>query len=229
MSNRHLITRAAAGGTMNSFGDRFLAGNHVVALDHLQMKELWSEDLNCKITAVTADFIIVASDTMKPGQKVSEKYDIGKPGTAGENAGKRLNGLARAITESLGVEQQAADANGAKFNTQVEKNLWSMLEIDDATGFSRTAGRKFLGRGVALKTFSKANIARKGKHQGKEFVNNDFFKLAQTKDDICAKRAIIEAPPGASPLNNPAVPTKAVTPDAAPAPADDVDMLAGLE
>jgi hypothetical protein len=241
-SNRQLINKAATSGTMNNFGDRFVPGTHVLALDNLAMKKLWNDDIQATITCVTADFFVLASDTLKPGQKVSEKYDIGKPGTGGENAGKRLNGLARAVTESLGITQKPEDATGAGFNAKVEKNLWDMLEIDDGTGLTRTAGRRFLGRGITIRCFSKNNTARKGKHAGKEFCNQDFSAVAQTKDDIKAKRAIIEAPPEPKPSASDQaaealksagagkVETR-VAPKPEPAAPDDDgdDMLAGLE
>lgn len=242
MSNRDLIKKTATSGTMNNFGDRFIPGTHVVALDSLAMKALWNDDLQCKVTSVTADFYVLASDALKPGQRISEKYDIGKPGTGGENAGKRLNGLARAITESLGVTQKTEDTNGEKFNETVEKNLWSMLEIDDGTGFTKTTGRRFLGRGVSVKVFSKNNTPTKGKSAGKTFCNQDFSAIAQTPADIKAKRAIIEAPPESKPsaadqatealktANATAVEKKAPPKVESKPPVDDGEnMLAGLE
>lgn len=234
MSNAQAyINKTASGGTMNNYGDRFGAGTHVVAIDKLEMRKVWADKLSCNIVAVTADFIVLSSDNpgMKPGSKVSEKYDVGSPKqTAADNAGKRLNGLARAVVESLGHTQAADDLDGSKYTALVAGTLMKMLEIDPQTDLTRTSGRKYVGRGVTLKVFSKANVARKGEHVGKEFINQEFSAIAQTAEQIKQKRAAIEAPPSA-PADHALQQGAAAQPPAPPPatiPAVDENMLAAL-
>jgi hypothetical protein len=243
---QELVRKTTSAGTMNNYGDRFEVGStgsgqHVVALDNVTMKEIYDSALNCKMTAVCADFIVLQSDCMKAGTRCSEKYDVGKPGAPGDNASKRLNGLARAVIESLGHTQKPEDLSGKAYEKLVGDTLIKMLEIDPATDLTRTAGRRFVGRGIALKVYSKSSIPKKGPHAGKVFVNNDFSHIGQTPDQIKAKRAALEAvpefaeskPAPTKPISKPEPVTAPIESPVDASESDDDsgadDMLAGLE
>lgn len=220
-----LLNETTESGTMNSFGERFLAGEHFIAIDKFEIKEVFHKGDQEKMVMVGCDFIVLDSDTMKPGTRVSDPFYIGRRGTKGETQRKKLNGVARAVVEALGVSQKPEDVGGKEFNKLVAAQLTKMLEIDANTGYTVSAGRKFTGRGLALRVISRNNVGK----DGKTYVNQDYTPVKQTKEDIKAKRAAIEAVPSAPAAAAPKTDSAAPAPAPAPITPDVENMLDGID
>lgn len=203
-NNDSLLDETGKSGTMNTYYGRFktVAGDaddveggtaeHVVALDKCVMDPKFCKADEEQVTMYSMDFVVLSSTCMEPGTRVSEGFFIGREGKKGRTPKKKLNGFGRAVLESLGVPQDVEkDPSGDEYNKAVSSQLKKLCEMDPATGNTIKSQRKFTGRGLVLKVVSKAELGS----DKKVYVNNEYLPIAQTKEDIKAKRALIEAVP----------------------------------
>lgn len=170
-------------GSLNTFSERLGVGEHVVAVDYLEYKPAFNKKLNDKYGMSSIEYVVVESSVHKPNERRGDAWHIGNPGTSGENNRKRFNQFGQALTEAINGDPTKVEA--------VAKNLEAMTEFDENLGRSKTAGRKFPGRGVLLRV---TTTSRKGK-DGVEYINNIYSPVTQTKEQITARRAQLEAVP----------------------------------
>ncbi len=183
--NALLFATIAGAGNGNDFEDRFLDGDHVIALNNMSIEN--SQDHG---QFIAVDFIVLESTVPGyAGKAAGEAYSINKSDKeGGKGAKQRLNGLGAAAVASLGGnpddQTPAALANGQPStmgsvlvqNTQLEMcgitapaNAWRGLVL-------RASGRK-----------------RTGKNSGKEYVAVKYAPVAQTPQQIGEVRKRIES------------------------------------
>ena len=191
--------KVSTAGNMNSFSERLEVGDHLIAVETLEYKMVHNKKINDKVGMVACESVILESTSHKPGERRSDAWMIGNPGTSGESNRKRCNQFGQALTESIGGD--------ATDTAQVQTNLSKLTEFDENTGVSKTAGRKFPGRGIVLRV---SVTERKG-NDGKLYKNNVYSAVKQTAEQIKTVRARIEtiapvAAPAATPAPAPAAP-----------------------
>jgi hypothetical protein len=148
------IRKVATAGTMNDYGPRFEKGEHTVVLLGLELKNVWNKKENRSLDMIAAEVVIISSDTMKKGTRVSDAFMIGRVGAAGETQAKKAGGLVRAAIESLGHKQKPEDTDGKLYQELIVTQLTKMCELD-TNGQSKRSGRVYPGRGIVLRVLTR--------------------------------------------------------------------------
>lgn len=199
MSN--VLAQIVNAGALNNFSKRLEKGEHLVALFFTELKQVHDKQINDKVNMVTAEFVVVQSTVHPVGERRSDAWFVGRQGSPGEYARKRCNAFGQAVTQSIGGDP-------AKI-VDVQANLGKTLEIDEATGYTKAAGRRFPGRGILLRVSTSEQPDKK--KADKVHLNQEYTAITQTAEEIVAMRARIEAMPDPSAKPQGAQPNPAAT------------------
>lgn len=214
MSNVQLMAMIAGAGTGNDAADRFLEGDHIVALNELTLEN--SQD-HGQFIAVT--FLVIESTVPGyAGKECGEAYFYNKSDKeGGKGAKQRLNGLGSAAVASLGGNPEdltpAALANGVQSTAGIVLVQNTLAEM---------MGQGAPWRGLMLRATARKRV---GKNSGKEYVAVKYAAIPQTAKQIGEVRQRIEQAVVASTNLVQGVPTapapaqpQMVAPAPAPAP-----------
>lgn len=172
MAHEDIFAKFATAKPLTTFGDRIAEGRHVLVL-----KEYDVRDTTARGKVVAADFVVLESDTHKPGTLVGCAWFISDLGWQGERELSRATEFVKAL---VGVET-AGDASKAA-NTLRDK--------------------KQPGRGVKIIA---NGIKKTTKKTGNTFVDVAWQHIpGQSGADIKASRAQVESTESAAPAPTPA-------------------------
>ncbi len=189
-TDEELFATIAGAGDGNDYEDRFLDGEHIVALNNCERKKTQDHG---EIVAV--DFVVMQSTAADyVGKGASEAYFVQKSDKEGGlGAKQRAFALAKAIVQSLGADPDdltpVIDANGQVRMLPGGKVLTKGLAIVMNT-LSELTRKDQPWRGVMLRATGKKKI---GKTSKKEYVAVKYSPIVQTVPQIHAARAKIEA------------------------------------
>jgi len=207
--NSALFATIAGAGDGNEYADRFLDGEHIVALNTFELKQTQDHG---RIFSV--DFLVIESIVPGyAGKTAGEGYFIDKSDKdGGSGARQRTFGLAKAAIQSLGGDPEdktpILDGNGQIVMIAPNQPLTKGFQLVQQTLAEMSSGNQ-PWRGLMLRASGRKKT---GKKSNKEYVTVKYAPLTQTAEQIHAARSRIEA---AMPL------TPAVAPPAyqlAPAP-----------
>ncbi len=210
--NALLFATIAGAGSGNDYEDKFLDGDHVIALNNMSVEN--SQDHG---QYVSVDFIVLESTVPGyAGRAAGEAYFINKSDKeGGKGAKQRMNGLGAAAVASLGGNPEdptpAALANGAIATAGqviVQNTLLEMI------------GHGHPWRGLVLRASGRKKT---GKNSGKDYVAVKYAAVPQNAQQIGEVRKRIESVSAAptAMLGGAPAPAQyaAPAPVAAPAPA----------
>lgn len=216
--NAHLLAQIAGAGEGNEYADRFLEGEHIVALNVIEFKDTTDHG-----RIVSVDFLVIESSVPSyAGKTAGEGFFISKSDKDGGKASKqRVFSLAKAAVQSLG-----GDADNQQ-PTQVPGITQGMALVQNTLSEMLAAGAPW--RGLMLRASGRKKV---GKTSKKEYVAVKYAPIPQTVPQIQAARARIETATAAAAAAQPQQP--AVTAPAlqtpmlqAQAPAQVQPMIAG--
>lgn len=213
--NAALLAQIAGAGEGNDFADRFLEGEHIVALNVIEFKDTQDHG-----RIVSVDFLVIESSVPGyAGKTAGEGFFISKSDKEGGKASKqRVFALAKAAVQSLGGN--ADDPNPSQYpgitlgQALVQSTLSEMLQATAPW------------RGLMLRASGRKKT---GKNSKKEYVAVKYAPIPQTVPQIQAARARIEAANAAAAAAAPAQPVvpagqSAMTQVAAPPPVQQVQQ-----
>ncbi len=179
--SKTLFAMIAGTGEGNDYTDRFLEGEHIVALNN--MGEEASQDHG---PFISVDFIVLESTVPNyKGKACGEAYFIAKSDKdGGKGAKQRMYSLGKAAVQSLGGnpdDQTPAQLGNGQMATAGAVLVQNTLaELCDPS----MPWRGLIVRATASK--------KTGKNSGKEYVAVKYSAIPQTVDQIHACRALIE-------------------------------------
>lgn len=211
MSN--ILEDIAGAGDLSDFAPGLDTGEHLACLKAVETRN--SREYGQKIDI---EFVIVESTSHQKGEVRGDVFFIQRNGDAGSYARKRANAFSREVVKSLGGnpdDNTPVTVNGKtmpKGQAMVVQTLGKLLDKTQP------------GKGLLLRISTRK---RPNKEKTKEYDNNTYLAVTQTKEDIGKRRSAMESAT-AAPTVAPAEIPAAVTPTApspAPAPATTLDDL----
>lgn len=208
MSN--ILEDIAGAGDLNDYASNLEPGEHLVCLKLVETRN--SREYGQKIDI---EYTIIESTVHKKGEVRGDVFFIQRNGDAGSYARKRANAFSREVVKCLGGDPDNMEkvvVNGKempKGQAMVVQTLGKLLAKEQP------------GRGLLLRVSTRK---RPNKDKSKEYDNNTYLAVTQTKEEMGKRRQAMEsggavaAPAGTAPLPAAAAPTPAPTPAPAPAP-----------
>lgn len=176
MSN--ILEDIAGAGDLSDFAPGLGTGEHVVCLSKIETRD--SREYGKKIDI---EYVIVESTAHPKGETRGDVFFIQRNGDAGSYARKRANAFSREVVKSLGGDPDDAtlvNVNGKqmpKGQAMVVQTLGKLLDKAQP------------GRGILLKVSTRK---RPNKDKSKEYDNNTYTSVTQTKEEIGKRRQALD-------------------------------------
>lgn len=211
MSN--ILEDIAGAGDLSDFAPGLNEGEHLVCLKAVETRN--SREYGQKIDI---EFVIVESTSHQKGEVRGDVFFIQRNGDAGSYARKRANAFSREVVKSLGGnpdDTTPVTVNGKtlpKGQAMVVQTLGKLLDKTQP------------GKGLLIRISTRK---RPNKEKTKEYDNNTYAAVTQTKEDIGKRRSAMESATTAPTVVAPEIPVTApaTAPVTTTAPATTLDDL----
>lgn len=211
--NAFLLQSVASEGEGNDFAERFLEGEHLIALNVFELKDTQDHG-----RIISVDFVVLESSVPGyAGKPAGEGFFIQKSDKEGGKASRqRAFALAKAVVQSLGGNpddpEYVIGQNGQPIMMPNGQPLTKGQAIVNNT-LSEMARADQPWRGVVLRASGRK---RTGKTSKKEYIAVKYAPVTQTMQQIAAARARIAAATPVAPMTNAPAPT-GIAPQTMPA------------